>query len=126
VQGEKGLKEILFYRHLDWRPWFEMKRINKEVHLQSAYKARDLNDNRTTKEEIHVHGFKGVWLFEPLPYGDMPRNTSPPPSHAMKGMITRCLKYMLGIFKERKPSCKITAKKTKMHEEEEQEEEEKE
>jgi hypothetical protein len=31
---------------------------------------------------------------------------------------------MLGIFKERKPSCKITAKKTKMHEEEEEEEEE--
>ena len=37
----------------------------------------------------------------------MPRNSSPPPSHAMKGMIKRCLEYILGDFKEREPSRQI-------------------
>jgi hypothetical protein len=65
------------------------------------------NANRKTVEDIKVKGFKDVWPFDRLPYSDLARNSSPPPRRAMSGMIKRCLKYMLGAFKEKRPSRRI-------------------
>jgi hypothetical protein len=100
----KGIKDSIFYRHFDFRPQFIYHRITKDEHLRSAHAAKALNENRKTKEVQKVDGFYDVWPFERLPYSDLPRNSSPPPCHAMQGMIKRCLNYMLGIFKERKPA----------------------
>ena len=33
------------------------------------------------KEKEHVDGFQDVWAFDRLPYADLARNSSPPPSH---------------------------------------------
>ena len=71
------------------------------------------NANRKTVEDIKVKGFKDVWPFDRLPYSDLARNSSPPPCHAMSGMIKRYLKYMLGVFKEKRPSRRTYTKKIK-------------
>ena len=85
----KGIRDRIFYRHFDFRPQFIYHRITKEEHLQSAHAAKELNENRKTKEVEKVDGFYDVWPFERLPYSDLPRNSSPPPCHAMQGMIKR-------------------------------------
>ena len=108
---EKGIRDRCFYRHFDFRPQVTYRRITKKDHLQSAHQAKELNKNRTTQEKHKVDGFYDVWPFERLPYSDLSRNSSPPPCHAMQGMIKRCLDYMLGNFKERKPARRIYPKK---------------
>jgi len=116
-RGDKGIRARVFYRHFDFRPQVTYRRITKVEHLEAAMEARVLNNERKTKEEIKVQGFKDVWPFERLPYSDLTRNSSPPPCHAISGMTRRCLQYMLGLFKEKKPSRRIYAKKKKSEDE---------
>jgi hypothetical protein len=108
---KKGIRNVAFYRHFDLRVQVVYGRITKEQHLAAAREAREKNAKRKTVEEFKVKGFKDVWPFDRLPYSDLARNSSPPPCHAMSGMIKRCVRYMLGVFQEKKPGRRIYAKK---------------
>jgi hypothetical protein len=105
----KGLRDSIFYRHFDLRPQIVYRRITKEEHMIAALEARELNKN--LKEKVHVEGFQDVWSFDRLPYADLARNSSPPPDHAIKGVIKHCFDYMFGFYKERKPSRRKYGKK---------------
>jgi hypothetical protein len=107
-----GIRDHIFYRHFDFRPQVFYRRITKEEHLQSASEARAQNHSRAqNKKRIIVDGFYDIWPFERLPYSDFARNSSPPPDHAIKGMVKRCFEYMFGIYKEKKPSRRKYKKK---------------
>jgi hypothetical protein len=114
-KGKKGIRSVVFYRHLDLRAQVIYGRITKEQHLVAAgEEAREKKAKRKTVEEFKVKGFKDVWPFDRLPYSDLARNSSPPPCHAMSGMIKRCVRYMLGVFKEKKPARRIYANAKKI------------
>jgi len=105
----KGIRDHIFYRHFDFRQQIVYRRITKEEHMIAALKARELN--KSLKVKVHVEGFQDVWTFDRLPYADLPRNSSPPPDHAIKGVIKHCLDYMFGFYKEKKPSRRKYGKK---------------
>ena len=106
-KDQKGLRHNIFYRHFDFRPQIKYRRITKEEHMKSALEARELNkDRKGKKEKEHVDGFQDVWAFDRLPYADLARNSSPPPDHAIKGIVKHCFDYMFGVYKEKKPSRK--------------------
>ncbi len=121
-KNDKGLRDNIFFRHFDFRPQVTYRRINKEEHLHSALEARDRNRNHPLKgKKHHVHGFQDVWAFDRLPYSDLARNSSPPPDHAIKGVISHLVDYVFGFYKEKKPSKrkyerKSTATKKKKEE----------
>eukprot|EP01036_Dinobryon_divergens_P036564 gene36564-47637_t len=109
----KGLRDHIFFRHFDFRPQVAYRRITKEEHLHSALEARDRNRNHPLKGKQHqVNGFQGVWAFDRLPYSDLARNTSPPPDHAIKGVVSRLVDYVFGFYKEKKPSKKKYERKS--------------
>ena len=76
-KGKNGIKDVVFYRHFDFRAQVVYERITKEEHLESAWEAREKNANRKTVADIKVKGFKDVWPFDRLPYSDLARNCSP-------------------------------------------------
>ena len=117
------LREWIFYRHFDLRPQVKYRRITKDEHLKAACEARDLNVKKRAVK-MKVHGFTDVWSFERLPYSDFARNSSPPPEHAIEGVVKRCFEYMFGFYTEKAPSKRIYKKKKKKKKEEEEEEEE--
>ena len=90
--------------------------------MKVACEARDLNVKKRAVK-MKVHGFTDVWSFERLPYSDFARNSSPPPEHAIEGVVKRCFEYMFGFYTEKAPSKRIYKKKKKKKKKEEEEEE---
>ena len=109
-----GMRNNIFYRHFDFRPQKEQRRITKEEYMESACQARDLNLKRKRKEEFSVHGLKGVWPFDRLPYADFAKHSTFPPEHAIEGVVVRCYEFVFGIYKERIPSKRHYPKKKKL------------
>jgi hypothetical protein len=103
------MQDHIFFRHFDFRPQQQHRRITKEEHIKAAKEARELNLNKKNRESTKVHGFYDVWVFDRLPYSDLPQNTTPPIDHAVGGAVHRMCDYMFGVYKE-KP---VTRKKKK-------------
>ena len=57
----KGLLEHSFYRHFDFRPYQEVRKLTKFEHMEAAIEARELNKNHAVEPSIKVMGFFDVW-----------------------------------------------------------------
>ena len=106
----KGLLEHSFFRHFDFRPYQEVRRLTKFEHMEAAIKARELNKNGAVEPSIKVMGFFDVWWGNRLPYSDLPKHACYPPYHAIGGVIEHMLNYMLGIYKDPILSKKVNKK----------------
>lgn len=114
--GDKeGIRDLIFYRHFDFRPQKEHIRITKEEHLEAALKARNRNKQRKRKDYFFEDGFFDVWPFERLPYADLPNNSTFPPEHAIKGVVERCFDFVFGLYKERQSSKRVYKTKRKVN-----------
>jgi hypothetical protein len=98
---ENDMQDHIFFRHFDFRPQQQHRRITKEEHIKAAKEARELNLNKNNRESTKVHGFYDVWVFDRLPYSDLPQNTTPPIDHAVGGAVHRMCDYMFGVYKEK-------------------------
>ena len=105
----KGLLEHSFYRHFDFRPYQEVRKLTKFEHMEAAIEARELNKNHAVEPSIKVMGFYDVWWGNRLPYADLPKHSCYPPYHAIGGVIEHMLNFMLGIYKD--PILKKKGKK---------------
>ena len=123
------LRDHIYYRHFDFRPYQPYERITKEMHMKAAREAERLNAERNSKrlkkklkkgflvkkkkDSIKVDCFEGVWPFARLPYTDLPNNVTPPIDHAIGGVVNRMCSYMFGSYKEKPLEKKKKKKRTK-------------